>query len=121
MATLAADFAPVRRSDWTLPVAAYGAYALVCILAFHSTALQMAATWFSSSSYHHGAAVPLLAALMIVERPRFDPSTFSPALLAVIAACLAANDRAYGCLAAQRIRHSGGDGRRPDRNAGGAV
>ena len=86
MATLAADFAPVRRSDWTLPVAAYGAYALVCILAFHSTALQMAATWFSSSSYHHGAAVPLLAALMIVERPRFDPSTFSPALLAVIAA-----------------------------------
>ena len=82
MATLAADFAPVRRSDWTLPVAAYGAYALVCILAFHSTALQMAATWFSSSSYHHGAAVPLLAALMIVERPRFDPSTFSPALLA---------------------------------------
>ena len=85
MAALAADFAPVRRSDWTLPVAAYGVYALVCVFALHPTALQMAATWFSSSSYHHGAAVPLLAALMIFERPRFDPSTAPVGLLGVIA------------------------------------
>lgn len=86
MATLAADFAPVRRSDWILPVAAYCVYALVCVVALHPTALQMAVTWFSSSSFHHGAAVPLLAALMIFERPRHDPSTAPAALLGVIAA-----------------------------------
>ena len=61
MAMLAADLSSERRSDWSLPVAVYGVYLAVCVFAFHSTALAMAQTWLSSSSYHHGVAVAPLA------------------------------------------------------------
>lgn len=83
MAALTADFAVARRSDWTVPVAVYCAYALVCIAALHPTALTMAQTWVSSSSYHHGVAVASLALWMILTKPRINPST-SPLSLAAI-------------------------------------
>lgn len=86
MAMLAADFSSARRSDWTLPVAMYGVYLAVCIFALHPTALSMAKTWLSSSSYHHGVAVAPLALLMIMTRPRIDPATGPLSLVAIVGA-----------------------------------
>ncbi|MFC2953510.1 exosortase A [Marinicaulis aureus] len=86
MAMLAADFSSARRSDWTLPVAMYGAYLAVCVFALHPTALSMAKTWLSSSSYHHGVAVAPLALLMIMTRPRIDPATGPLSLVAIVGA-----------------------------------
>ena len=85
MVMLAADLSSERRSDWSLPVAVYGVYLAVCVFAFHSTALAMAQTWLSSSSYHHGVAVAPLAFIMILSRPRIDPATGPLGLVAVIA------------------------------------
>ena len=86
MAMLAADFSSARRSDWTLPVAMYGVYLAVCVFALHPTALSMAKTWLSSSSYHHGVAVAPLALLMIMTRPRIDPATGPLSLVAIVGA-----------------------------------
>ncbi len=88
MATIAAEFSHARRSDWSLPVAAYGLFALVGALALHPAALSMAKTWLSSSTYHHGVAVAPLALLMILSRPRIDPATGPAFLFGVIAAVL---------------------------------
>ncbi|MEZ5891526.1 MAG: EpsI family protein [Parvularculaceae bacterium] len=66
---------PRACSDWTLPVAIYGAYALAAIFLLGGTAAEMASTWFSSSSYHHGVAVAPLAVFMILARPRIPPAT----------------------------------------------
>ncbi|PQA85705.1 exosortase A [Hyphococcus luteus] len=85
---IAADFSHARRSDWSLPVAAYGLFAIVAGLALHPAALSMAKTWLSSSTYHHGVAVAPLALLMILSRPRIDPATGPSFLLGVIAAAL---------------------------------
>lgn len=86
MAMLAADFSVARRSDWSLPVAVYGVYLAVCAVALHPTALAMAKTWFSSSSYHHGVAVAPLAIWMILTRPRIDPATGPLGLVAIAGA-----------------------------------
>ncbi|WP_375202711.1 exosortase A [Hyphococcus sp.] len=86
MAMLAADFSSARRSDWSLPVATFGVYLAVCVFALHPTALSMAQTWLSSSSYHHGVAVAPLALLMILTRPRIDPATGPLSLVAITGA-----------------------------------
>jgi exosortase A len=88
MATLAADFSHARRSDWSVPVAGYGFFALVAAFVLHPAAMSMAETWLSSSSYHHGAVVAPLALLMIVTRPRLDPATSPSFLFGVLAASL---------------------------------
>ncbi len=85
MTMLAADFSSARRSDWSLPVAMFGAYAAACIFALPQTAFSMAQTWVSSSTYHHSVAVAPLALLMILSRPRIDPATGPLGLLAVAA------------------------------------
>ncbi len=78
--------AEARRSDWSLPVVTFGVYVAVCVLALHPTALSMAQTWLSSSSYHHGVAVAPLALLMILSRPRIDPATGPLSLVAIAGA-----------------------------------
>lgn len=88
MATLAADFSHARRSDWSVPVAGYGFFALASAFVLHPAALSMAQTWLSSSTYHHGAVVAPLALLMIVTRPRIDPATSPGFLFGVLAASL---------------------------------
>lgn len=75
MTAIAADDAALRRSDWTLPVAIFGVYALAAVILLPGTAAGMASTWLSSSTYHHGIAVAPLAVLMILSRPRIPPST----------------------------------------------
>ncbi len=82
---LAADFSSARRSDWSLPVAMFGAYAAACLFALPQTAFSMAQTWMTSSTYHHGVAVAPLALLMILSRPRIDPATGPLGLVAVAA------------------------------------
>ncbi|MEO1137428.1 MAG: exosortase A, partial [Pseudomonadota bacterium] len=56
----------------------------VCIFALHPTAMSMAQTWLSSSSYHHGIAVAPLAVWMIVSRPRIAPATSPFSLVFVL-------------------------------------
>ena len=88
MATIAADFSHARRSDWSVPIAGYVLFVLGAALALHPAAYSMAQTWVSSSTYHHGIAVAPLALLMILSRPRIDPSTGPLFLLGVLSACL---------------------------------
>lgn len=88
MGAFVSEISTARRSDWAIPVATYGVYALACIALLHPTALEMARLWLQSSSHHHGVLVAPLAVWMITERPRITPSTNATSLAAVFAACL---------------------------------
>lgn len=83
MAILAAELPHAKSSGWTGPVALYGVYALLCVLALHPTAFTMAQTWLSSSSYHHGVVVAPLAIWMIMSRPHIAPASGPLSLVAV--------------------------------------
>lgn len=88
MATYAANFTSAHRSDWSLPIVAYGAFVLASIALLHPTAVDMAAMWLRSSSHHHAIAVAPLSLWMIAQRPRIAPATSLSCVLAVFAAAI---------------------------------
>lgn len=88
MAILAAELPHAKSSGWTGPVALYGVYAALCVLALQPTAFTMAQTWLSSSSYHHGIVVAPLALWMIMSRPHMTPASGPLSLAAVAGAAM---------------------------------
>lgn len=82
----AADLTIATRHNWRMPILFYGAFTLIAIFALHPTALQMAAQWFQSSSYHHGIIVAPLSLWMIFQRPLPTPSTSALSLFGILAA-----------------------------------
>jgi EpsI family protein len=88
MAILAAELPHAKSSGWTTPVALYGVFVALCVLALQPTAFAMAQTWLSSSSYHHGVVVAPLAVWMIMSRPHITPATGPLSLVAIAAAAM---------------------------------
>ena len=74
MTTVTAPETTAAQSPWIAPVAAYAAFALVCIVMLHPTALDMIRQWASSSSYTHGFVVAPIALWMILDRRGTAPA-----------------------------------------------
>ncbi|WP_411820187.1 exosortase A [Hyphococcus formosus] len=76
------------RHQWVAPVATFGVFVALCVIALHPTAYDMVRQWIFSSTYHHGVIVAPLAIWMIMQRPLPTPNTHLPSLAIIIVASL---------------------------------
>lgn len=88
-AVIAQQHAAPGQNAWTAPLLAYGGYLAACLALLHPTALGMADTWTSASSYAHGFLVAPLTLWMIARtRTNAAPVSgfcFLPAVVAAAA------------------------------------